>query len=446
MPNRTRIVIVAGLAFGAVLFTAAALGPSAPAAPALLAAPPAGATAATGEPNLPLGGSLADLIASLQTRLARVPSDHVGWATLGLAYVQEARMTVDPSYYPKADGALARSLEIDDRDNFLAYAGLSALASARHDFPAAKTYAERGLEINAFSAILFGALSDAEIQLGNYDAAFAAVQRMVDLSPDTASLSRASYAWELRGDIDRARDLMQRALDDAPSAADRTFALVHLGGLAFDQGDAATALDLFNDALDATPTDIAALASKARAEAALGQFETAVEHWTQVVDRAPEPGYVVEFARLLESLGRTDESERQWSVFDATQALFAANGVLPDATATLADAERGRVDQALEDAALGVSSRPFLDMHDAHAWSLHLAGRDAEALQAIDRALQLGTRNARFHFHAGMIALALGDTERAQRELTEALTINPHFDPLSAPDAREALAAMEEVR
>ena len=39
-----------------------------------------------------------------------------------------------PTYYPKADGALAESLALDDDDNFLVYAGLSALASARHDF------------------------------------------------------------------------------------------------------------------------------------------------------------------------------------------------------------------------------------------------------------------------------------------------------------------------
>ena len=451
MPNRTHTVIAAGLLFGAVLFAAATLGPSATspaslAAPAAVAVPAAGLMVTAGQPNLPVGGSLEDLIASLQTRLESVPDDHASWATLGLAYVQQARTTVDPSFYGKADGALARSLQIDDDDNFLAYAGLSALAAARHDFPAAEAFAERGLEINAYSAILYGALSDAQIQLGDYDAAFESVQQMVDLSPDTASLSRASYTWELRGDIERARDLMERALDDAPSPADRAFTLVHLGGLSFDQGDAANALEFYNDALEAKPDDIAALAAKARAEAALGQTDTAVEHWMQVVTRAPEPGYVFEFARLLESLGRTDDAEQQWAVFDATQQRFAANGVLPDATATLAAAERGRLDEALDDVSKAVRSRPFLDVYDAQAWVLHLAGRHEEALQAIDRALQLGTRNARFHYHAGMIALALDDTVRAERELTMALSINPEFDPLSAPDARETLAELQAGR
>lgn len=447
MPRRSRTLMATGLAFGAVLFGAAAVGPSSadPVAGRPTAAPVAAAmvTAGRGEPRLPVAGSLSELITSLDERVAAVPDDHVSWATLGLALVQHAHGTVDPSLYPRAEVALARSLEIDDRDNFLAHAGLSALASARHDFTTAKHHAELGLAMNPFSALLHGALADAQLQLGEYDDAFATVQRMVELSPDTASLSRASYTWELRGDLTRARTLMQRALDDAPTAADRTFALVHLAGLTFDAGDPATALDLANDALAATPGDVAALAAKARALAAVGQTETAVESWARVVERAPEPGYVVEYARLLESLGRIDDAEQQWTVFDATQALFAANGVLPDASAIAADAQRGRLDRALAAAEQAVERHPFLDTYDAYAWVLHLSGRHDEAQRAIDLALQLGTRNARWHFHAGMIALERDDLARAERELTTALSINPAFDPLDAETARTALDSLE---
>ena len=40
---------------------------------------------------------------------------------------------------------------------------------------------------------------------------------MVDLRPDAASYGRASYSWELRGDIGRATEAMQCALDAAPN-------------------------------------------------------------------------------------------------------------------------------------------------------------------------------------------------------------------------------------
>src|SRR5262245_50687270 len=178
--------IVGGVAFGVVLLIVAALGvvrsdssePGAGRQPA-----PALPAAVSGRAY---GTSVEDLISSLQAHLEATPADYVSWATLGLAYVQQARISVDPAYYPRAEGALARSLTINTAENFIAYAGLSALASARHDFALAEDHAETGLAINPYSSLLYGALSDAEIQLGEYDAAFDAVQKMINLSPDTS--------------------------------------------------------------------------------------------------------------------------------------------------------------------------------------------------------------------------------------------------------------------
>jgi tetratricopeptide (TPR) repeat protein len=438
--KRSLMMVAASVGVGVALVAAGALGLSRSGGKPNAAV--ARDVVRSGDPHIPAGGTLDDLIASLQSRLKTVPKDHVAWATLGLAYVQQAKVTVDPTYYPRADAALAESLKASTAENYLAYAGLSALASARHDFANARSYARQGLAINAFSAILYGALSDAELQLGNYDEATTAVQRMVDLSPDTASLARASYLRELRGNTDEARRLMQRALDDAATASNRAFVRVHLGGLAADQGDAAGALYQYAMALSASPTDIAALAGKARAEAALGQVETAVEDYATVVARAPEPSYLIEYARLLESLGRTAAADDQYRVVQATQQLFRANGVEPDASETLLEVDRGDIAKALADAERGIATRPFLVMFDAQAWALHAAGRHTEAMVAIERAKSLGTRNALFEFHAGMIARSAGDNAKARTALTEALAINPAFDPLSAKIARDTLASI----
>ncbi len=56
--------------------------------------------------------------------------------------------------------------------------------------------------------------------------------------------------------------------------------------------------------------------------------------------------------------------------------------------------------------------------------------------------MALGTRNALFHFHAGMIELVLGDRGQARTDLRQALAINPHFSPLHEPQARQALAGL----
>ncbi|MEP6297058.1 MAG: tetratricopeptide repeat protein, partial [Ilumatobacter sp.] len=267
----------------------------------------------------PPAATLEGLIDQLQTRLEAIPEDHVSWSTLGIAYVQQAKVTADPSLYARAEGALDESLEVEPDDNFLAYAGLSSLASARHDFVAGKDYAEQGLEINGFSPILFGALSDAEVQLGNYDAAEAAIDQMILLSPDTSSYSRSSYLAELRGDIPTATSQMQAALDGAATPTDRAFALTILGDLAFNAGNAGDALTLYNRAQEEAPQDTASLAGKARAEAALGQTRTALDHYAELVERSPEPSFLISYGELLESLGMTEEAEQQYAIGETVQ-------------------------------------------------------------------------------------------------------------------------------
>ena len=70
-------------------------------------------------------------IAVAQERLGRVPRDWQAWAGLGSSYVEQARVTADPSFYDLAAGALAKSLEIEPTDNSPALTGLAALAAAR---------------------------------------------------------------------------------------------------------------------------------------------------------------------------------------------------------------------------------------------------------------------------------------------------------------------------
>jgi tetratricopeptide (TPR) repeat protein len=438
MKRRSRILSGVGLA--ALLFAASAFGVArsrndTTGSAGVLAAP--GASSSLAHIS---GETLDQTIAGLQTRLKTLPTDYRSWSTLGIAYVQQAKVTVNSEYYPKAEGVLKKSLTINDTDNYLAYAGLASLANARHDFAAAKSFAQKGLALNSYSDILYGALSDSETQLGEYDAAFKDVQKMIDLSPDTSSLSRASYTWELRGNIDQATKLMQQAFDDAPNPATKAFALYYLGELAFNSGDTNAALTYYNQALADAPGDSASLEGKAKAEAALGQNLTAIDDYTKVVQQTPEPNYLIEFGELLESLGRTADAQQQYSVFATTQKLFEANGVQPDSDPTLFYANHGDPARALTSAVKGIGTRPFLVMDDAYAWALHVNGRDTEALTTVDKALATGMRNALFHYHKGMIEFALGDMATAKSELTEAMTINPKFNPLAAPIAIATLA------
>ncbi len=436
-----RSLLLTGLGLGGLLLVAGAFGVAQSRGQATTPIPIAAPGAASGLARIS-GATLDQTITGLQDHLKVVPKDYVSWSTLGLAYVQQAKVTVNSDFYPRAEGALKKSLTINTHDNFLAYAGLAALANARHDFAAAKSYAQQGLAINRYSDILYGTLSDAETQLGEYSAASADVQKMVNLSPDTSSLSRASYTAELRGDTVQARTLMQQALDDAPTASDKAFAMYYLGELAFNSGDINGALTYYRSALDASPNDSASLAGKAKAEAALGQNLTALDDYATLVQRTPEPSYLIEYGELLQSLGRTGEADKQYAIFGTTQQLFEANGVAPDSTPSLFYADHGDPARALQNAEKGIGTRPFVVMYDAYAWALHQNARDTEALTAVDKAIEPGMKNALFHFHKGMIEASLGNADAARFELTKALEINPHFSPLNVPVATATLASL----
>ncbi|WP_244179088.1 tetratricopeptide repeat protein [Streptomyces rubellomurinus] len=228
-------------------------------------------------------------------------------------------------------------------------------------------------------------------------------------------------------------------LNDANTPADRAFTLYHLAQLAFDNGDPKTALAQINVGLRAAPGSAELLEGRAKAEAALGNTDAALADYASAVAKVPQPSYVLELGELLQSLGRNKDAEQQYQVFRGEETLFTDNGVAPDSDQTLFEADHGDPAKALTLGESGLRTRPFIEMHDAYAWALHLNGRDTEALDQSRQATALGTRNALFHYHQGMIEKALGHPEQARTELRQALTINDHFNPLQAPTAQAAL-------
>jgi tetratricopeptide (TPR) repeat protein len=66
---------------------------------------------------------------------------------------------------------------------------------------------------------------------------------------------------------------------------------------------------------------------------------------------------------------------------------------------------------------------------DLLGWALHKAGRDADAADAIARALSQGTRDAMLFYHAAMIERALGHRAAAQARLDQANAVNPYWRP-----------------
>ncbi|BBH68608.1 hypothetical protein ACTI_52930 [Actinoplanes sp. OR16] len=389
---------------------------------------------------------LADRIARAQQRLRDVPGDWPGWAALGGAYLEQARITADPGLYAKAQRAAERSLKLRRAGNSAALVVLGALANARHDFGEARDTARAALAVNGHDADAYGVLADALTQLGDASAATIAVQRMLDLRPGLAAYARASYDLELRGELTEATGLMRRALDNAADPHDIAFCHVQLGDLAFGRGDLDGAQASYRAALAADPAAIAARHGLARVTAARGDFSAALADYAELTVRLPQTSTLLEYADLLRAAGRTAEADRQLKLAAAAQRLFTASGGMDGLVAAVLALAEGRTGDAVTAARAEWSRRQHPDVADTLGWALHAAGRDAEAVTYAERAVADGGRTATYAYHLGMIRLGLGDRDAARAQLTFAMTANPYFSPVEAPIARRALLSTGGVR
>jgi len=402
----------------------------------------ADAGSALGERPVILSGTLQQAIVSLQQRLRAAPEDWQSWANLGLAYVQEARVTADPRYYPKAQGALERSLRLQPDGNFAAYTGEGALALARHDFAGGLRWGEKARGVNAYNGNVYGVIGDAQIELGRYPQAFATIQHMVDLKPDLSSYARVSYVRELRGDVAGAIRAMRLAFNAAGTPDDQAFAAYYLGELYFNSDRVEQAAGWYRRGAQLAPEYFPPQEGLARVAWAEGDAQEAIRLYRGIVSRYPSPQYVIALGDLYTMTGQKALAQRQYALVRAEEKLFQANGVNVDLELALFDVDHGDPSAALSAARAEWGRRHSILVADALGWALHANGRDRDALRYATIATELGYRSALLSFHKGMIERALGDVAAARRDLGTALHINPHFSILYAPVAAKALASM----
>jgi tetratricopeptide (TPR) repeat protein len=383
------------------------------------------------------------LIWDYQERIRQNAADVNAYVVLGMAYLQRSRETGDPTYYGRAEGVFDEALSREPQ-SVEALIGKGALANARHQFREALALGEQARDLNPTIARIYGVIADAQIELGMYDAAVQTLQTMVDLRPDLSSYSRISYARELHGDTAGAIMMMEQAvMAGGPATENSLWVRVQLGNLYFNSGDMANAEQQYQGALTLSPDYVYALGGLARVRAAQERYGEAIDLYNQAVTRMPLPEFVIGLGEMQEAAGHPAEAAKQYDLVHAMQQLFAANGVDTDLELALFDADHGRDQQAaLALARAAYERRPSIKAADTLAWALFKASQPAEARRYADEALRLGTRDALMLYHAGMIAQAQGDSAVARDYLRRALEINPHFSPLYAPRAQQALAKL----
>jgi tetratricopeptide (TPR) repeat protein len=252
-----------------------------------------------------------------------------------------------------------------------------------------------------------------------------------------------SYARELRGDVQGAIEAMEQAVDAGSPAAENTaWCRVQLGNLYFNSGQIGRAETEYAQALAAYPDYLHALAGLAQVRHAQGNTAEAIDLYRRAVASVPLPQYLGELGDLYMATGDEEKAREQFDLVAYIFEVFESNGVNVGVEKAAFLADRGiDVAQAVSLAEREAAGRQDVHTLDTLAWAYYRAGRYADALAAEEQAMRLGTRNALFHYHLGMIKNALGDTAGARESVRKALDIYPHF---SIRYSREAEAFLGE--
>jgi len=393
------------------------------------------------------GGTLGE-ISRLQAAVRRAPAASAPRVALAGEYLQRVRETGDVAFYQRAELLLRGVLAREPR-NADALVALGGLALSRHDFAGGLQLARRSRAGLAALPVMVDAL----VELGRYDAARRALQRLADLKPNLSTYARVSYLRELHGDLAGAASALDLAAAAGGPAPENAAAIEVLrGDLALVRGRPAEARAAYGRALSEAPRYAPAEAGRARLAAdeagrggvrpaaggrpsAVAGLGRTIRLYRGLVARLPLPEYAIGLGEAELAAGKVRAARRDLALVRVQQRLLARAGVNTDTELAVFESDHGRPARGLRLARRAWAAAPSVRSADAVGWALTRSGRPEAGLRWARRARRLGSADPLFALHAGMAARG---AER-RRLLRFALEHGLGTRPWQALQAREAL-------
>ncbi len=382
-------------------------------------------------------------IAWAKKQIARQPDNDQAYNELAIALARRARETSEAQFYAQADEAVAKSLALKP-GNFEAQKAQVWILLGKHEFGQARELARALNQRAPDDIIAYGFLTDANAELGNYEEAEKAAQWMLDIRPgNVPALTRGAYLRELFGDLDGAVEFMQAAYDQTQFGEfeDRAWLLTQWAHLRLMAGKLDEAQELLEQALKLYPGYHYALGTLAAVRTEQQKYPEAVSLLRQRAQAAPHAENLYDLAEALRRAGEVQEARETYARFEAKarSEMELADNANRELIFYYADRARQPA-EALRIARIEAGRRHDVYTLDALAWALYANGDSAPARQQIEKALAVGTRDAKLFYHAGAITLKLHDREAAARYLKQALDLNAHSEYAAA--ARQALSRL----
>ena len=356
---------------------------------------------------------------------------------LGWAFITKARLSYDPGYYKLAEQCAfcVQSENADDPDAFLLQ---GHILDSLHKFKEAESVARRLVTIRN-EALDHGLLGDVLMEQGRLDEAVVSYQKMINLRPDLQSYTRVANIRWLKGDLQGATEVMQLAVTaGSPREAEPTaWAYTRLGIYQLQAGNSEVAAKSAGIALQFAENYAAALLLRGRILLAQGKAVEAIESIQPAATLTSLPEYQWTLADALREAGRTRAAE------DVESHLISNGAANDPRTLALYLVTRGqRVQQALALAEAELNTRADVFTLDAVAWTLKANGRLDEAREYSARSLKEGTQDARLFYHAGSIAMALGNHSGARESFRRAEQSKQTLMPSEREDLNRQFAAL----
>jgi tetratricopeptide (TPR) repeat protein len=371
------------------------------------------------------------------------PDRYQAYNDLAFSLVSRARETSDASYYNQAAEALQKSLRLTP-DNFEALKAQVEVLLGERRWAEARARARVLNHRMPDDVPVYGYISEAAFELGDYDEAADAAQWMLDLRPgNTLGLVRGAELRAVYGDSRGALDFYNQVYQETSPHEVEQIArvLAHMADLELRMGHVESTEKLLDQALKAFSGYYLGLEALARLREAQGKYAEAIASWRQRTQQSPDLVSLYELAETLERGGLAEQAKTAYTEFEqrARQLLDEPENANRELILFYAGYAHNPA-EALRVANLEVARRHDVYTLDAYAWALAANGQYGEAKVQIEKAFRVGIHDAAFLYHAGVIASRLNDRSVAQGYFKASLDLNP-VSTVSAA-ARQELEVM----
>jgi tetratricopeptide (TPR) repeat protein len=376
--------------------------------------------------------------------------DYKQYLNIAMIFINESRITGNGGYYNTgAIKMLDKVINAHQQNTDLEFEALSLKSTvllSMHQFKDAYDIAQKALAMNSKNAGIYGAMVDANVELGHYTAAVSMCDSMMRIKPDLRSYSRVSYLRQITGDNQGAADAMLMAVQAGfPGAENTSWALYQMGDLYLGMGNLDFAEKSYETALKERPNYAYAEIGLAKVEKAKKNYDEAIKHTENAIRIMSESAFVMQLGDLYLLKGDTKKADDVYGdVVDLLEkaekdqnkegALLKHNGSRELAIAYM---KNGELDKAIAKAEIDYAMRPDnIDANELMAWLYFLKGDNTQAKTYADKMLSTHVQNANTLYKAGVIYSKAGDAAQGQKYMDEAKQISPYIDEIIIKQAQ----------